>query len=332
MMTEINRLPDHQPAADLVRAAQRVIVITHLSPDGDAFGSMLGTANALRAMGKTVYTCVDEGLAPRFGFLPGSDEVLPALDGVTADLAIATDCSDERRMGKAGEAIRALGVPLINIDHHRTNTYFGTANIVDAATVSATETVLDWFDAAGIPLTTDAAQCLLCGLVTDTHCFRTDNVRSETLGKAQRLMAAGGNLSQIVQKAMGRMSLGVIHLWGQVFPTVQCEDGVIWAKLTYAAREQASGGDKKADGDLVTMLLQVDEAAVSCVIREEKDGSIDLSMRGMPGYNVAEVALALGGGGHILAAGARLAGTLESAEQQVIPLLKEAARKGQPVY
>lgn len=329
----MNGLPqEHRRAADLVHRAQRIIVITHLSPDGDAFGSMLGTVNALRGVGKTVIPCVDEGLAPRFAFLPGAADILPTLDGVSADLAIATDCSDERRTGKAGEAIRALGIPLINIDHHRTNTAFGAVNIVNAETVSATETVLDWLEDIGIPVDAAVAQCLLCGLITDTHCFRTDNVTAGTLGKAQRLMAAGGNLSQIVQKAMGRMSLGVIHLWGEVFPTVQCEDGVIWAKLTYAAREKASGGDKKADGDLVTMLLQVDAAAVSCVIREEKDGSIDLSMRGMPGYNVAEVALALGGGGHILAAGARLSGTLDSVETQVIPLLKEAARKGTPVY
>jgi phosphoesterase RecJ-like protein len=329
----MNNLPqEHRRAADLVHGAQRIIVITHLSPDGDAFGSMLGTVNALRGLGKTVTPCVDEGLAPRFAFLPGAADILPTLDGVSADLAIATDCSDERRMGKAGEAIRTLGIPLINIDHHRTNTAFGTVNIVNADTVSAAETVLDWLEDVGIPVDTPTAQCLLCGLVTDTQCFRTDNVTAGTLAKAQRLMMAGGQLNLIVQKAMNRMSLGVIRLWGEVFPTVKCEDGVIWAKLTYAAREKASGGDKKADGDLVTMLLQVDEAAISCVIREEKDGSIDLSMRGVPGYNVAEVALAFGGGGHTLAAGARLAGTLDSVEAQVIPLLKEAVRKGTPVY
>lgn len=323
---------DWDKAKTLLDGAQRVIILTHIQPDGDAFGSMLGVANALAAQGKTVIPVVDEGITPTFLFLPRAYEVRTTLKDVQADLAIATDCSDERRMGEAGKAVRALGLPLINLDHHRTNTLFGDANLVDAETAAAAEGVLDWLLHMGWPITPETAQCLLTGLVTDTQCFRTAATTAATLGKAQILMAAGADLQRIVQKALDRLTLGILRLWAQVLPTLNFAEGVVLAKVTKAARNEAGGSDRKRDGNLVTVLLRAEEARISCVLREEDNGEVDVSMRAVPGFDVSQVALALGGGGHTLAAGAKLPLSLDEAEVRVMPLLKAAVQAGSPVY
>lgn len=320
---------DWERAAQLLAAAQRIIVLTHIDPDGDAFGSMLGLAAALRDMGRHVTTAVDGGIDPAFRFLPGADAVQDQLNGHSADLVIVTDCSDERRIGDVGKAGRALGVPVINLDHHRTNTHFGDAVLVDASTVAASEGVLDWLDVLGARIGPATAQCLLTGIVTDTLCFRTSNVTERALGKAQRLMQAGGNLGEIVARTVSRTPAPVFMLWKAVMPRVRLEDHVIWAAISQADFRQAGIHDED-DGHFVSLLMQVDQAYVACVLTEVERG-VDISIRSVPGFDVSAVALALGGGGHTQASGATLDGlTLAEAEAQVIPLLREAVRAGSP--
>ena len=184
------------------------------------------------------------------------------------------------------------------------------------------------------PIKADAAQCLLCGLVTDTLCFRTSSTTSATLGMAQRLMEYGGDLSYVVQHTVSRMATNTLKLWGQVMPTVRIEDHVIWARITLAARQAADGaggGDTK-DGGLSSVLVQADTAFISCVMHEKENNQVELSFRAVPGFDVSKVAVSIGGGGHILASGATIPGTLDEAEARVIPLLKEAARSGAPAF
>jgi phosphoesterase RecJ-like protein len=322
---------ERERAKVLLDAASRIVVLTHVSPDGDAIGTLLGVGHALRQLGKTVTLAVDEGVPPGLRFLPGSADVRDHLTGVQADLVVAVDCGDENRMGEVGKAARALAVPLINVDHHPTNTRFGDVNIIEGRTVASAEVVLDLLDDWQWPLTPDVAQCLLCGLVTDTLCFRTSNVTADTLGKAQRLMQAGGDLTYVVQNTVNRMSTDIIRLWGQVMPTVRIEDHVIWAVVTREARRVANVNGSTKDGGLVSLLLQADEAYISCVLTEKDDDKIELSFRAIPGFDVSQVAANLGGGGHVQASGATVSGTLSDVEARVIPMLKEAARAGSPV-
>lgn len=322
---------DWAQAQKLLTNAQRILILTHVGPDGDAIGSQVGLGHSLRSVGKTVTMVVDEGAPGYLRFLPGSAEVRPTLDGVQADLVIAVDCSDEARVGQAGEAARKLGVPWINLDHHRTNTLFANANIVDADFVATAEGIIYWLDKLGIAITSDTAQCLLCGIVTDTMCFRINTVTAGTFGLAQRLMADGAKLTTIVQNTLNRMPTATIRLWGQVMPTAQIEDHVVWVKITNAARAIAGYPDHD-DGRLVSLLLQADDAYISCVFRELDENNVakvELSLRAKPGFDVSTVAFAIGGGGHLLASGATVPGTLDEVEVRVIPMLKEAAKPGQ---
>ena len=323
---------DWSKAAELIRNSTKILIVTHVSPDGDAIGSLLGLGIALKEMGKTVTMAVDGGVPLALRFLPGAGEILASVKpGLQVDLFIAVDCGDAERTGKVGAQGFAFNVPTINLDHHRTNTNFADANLVDENTVAAAEGVLDLLDRLGVAPSAAVAECLLCGVVTDTLCFRTSNVTSATLGKAQRLMAAGADLSGIVQRTVSHLSTAALKLWKQVMPTVCLEDHVVWATITLAMR-QDSGYIDGADGGLVSLLIQADEAYVSCVLREKEDNTVELSIRAVPGFDVSDYSLSLGGGGHTLAAGATVKGSLAEVEALVIPTLKAIAKAGKPLY
>jgi phosphoesterase RecJ-like protein len=324
-------LADYAQAATLINAAARILILTHVQPDGDAFGSMLGLGHVLGAAGKQVTFAADGGAPSSFAFLPGSDLIRDQIEGVQVDLVIVTDCGDERRAGELGQKARLLAVPWINLDHHRTNTAFADANVMDPAFVSSSECVLTLLDYLGLPLTKDSAQCLLCGMVTDTMCFRIDAVTAATFGIAQRLMAAGADLTVVVQNTVARMSTAALRLWGQVMPTVQIEGKVAWARITLEARKSV-GYTETSDGGLVSVLLQADDAFIACVFREKDKQSVDVRLRAVPGFDVATIAAELGGGGHMLASGVTMQGTIDDVEAIVLPLLRKAASQGTPRY
>jgi len=314
----------------LLADARSILVLTHVEPDGDAIGTMLGLAHALRRMGKEVITAVDGGVPPDLAFIPGSEAVRPSLDNLNADLTIAVDCGDEPRMGQVGQVAVKSGAPLINLDHHPTNTLFGRANLVDPATVASAEGILDWLDHLGVTLDPTTAYCLLTGLVTDTLCFRTDNVTSDTLGKAQRLMAAGAPLGEIVQRTVTHRTYAGLRLWSLVMPTVRLEDHVIWAVITQDM--YAKAGYRATDDDgLVSTLIQVDEAYISLVFKEKPSGLVEIGIRAVPGFDTTQVAVALGGGGHRLASGATVREPLETVVPRVVELFKAEARRGKPL-
>lgn len=319
-------------AAALVQAAPRILVLTHIGPDGDAIGSMLGLAHGLRRMGKTVITAVDGGVPDDLAFLPGAPATHAALENpLPVDLVIAVDCGDEPRMGQVGQVALQSGLPLINLDHHRTNTLFGQANLVDLDTVAAAEGVLDWLDRLGVALDSTIALCLLTGIVTDTLCFRTDNVTAGTFGKVQRLMEHGAPLAEIVQRTVSRKTYAGLRLLAEALPAIHLEDHVIWAVLTRDVYDRAGYPDDD-DAGLVSTLVQTEEAYISAVFKEKRDGGgIEIGFRAVPGFDTANVAVALGGGGHRLASGATVHEPLAILVPRVIAMLKAEVRSGAPL-
>lgn len=307
--------------------AQTVLIVTHVRPDGDAIGSMLGLANAIRTMGKTVTAAVDEGVPEMFSFLPGADQVVGKLFKGQWDLMISTDASDEERTGAVGQYGRANSLAVINLDHHATNTGFGDVHIVDPNAVSAAEVAFRWLHSLMPIADHEVAAPLLTGMVTDTIGFRTSNVTAETLTIVQQLMGAGASLTEITQRTLDRRSIVGVNLWKRALATMELHaGGIVTAKITRSDMKQA-GLVTPSDEGLVGFLVNVDEAMVAVVFREDDDG-INISMRAKNGYDVSGVAFALGGGGHKQAAGATVPGQLEAVEAQVLPLLREAVRNG----
>jgi len=189
-------------AVDAVERAGSILVVTHIKPDGDAIGSLLGMTIGLREMGKKVDAAVDGGVPDYLRYIPQPETVIGDLKQGQWDLMISVDASDEERTGDAGIYGRAHSVVVINLDHHATNTMFGNIHLVAPEAVSASEIVHDFLVKFEKPISQPVATALLTGLVTDTMGFRTNHVVPRTLELAHQLMVAGGPLVDIMNRRM----------------------------------------------------------------------------------------------------------------------------------
>lgn len=332
-MTNTSTTPDWHAATQAVQEASTILVVTHIFPDGDAIGSLLGLGNALREMGKAVDLAVDGGNLDFLSFLPGADSILSKLEGDdrTWDLMISVDASDESRTGEAGEFGRAHSKKVINLDHHATNTMFGDIHVVDRVAASATQVIFDWLRTMNWNFSRDVALPLLTGLVTDTLGFRTSNTTADTLDVARHLMKAGATLAEITERTLDTRSYLTVNLWKHALQSVELhEGGVIVAQITQEDVKRAGLADI-VDAGLVGFLIRVNEANIAAVFKEDADGKIGLSLRSKPGFDVAQVAFNLGGGGHKQASGATIEGSLDEVRKRVLPLLKQAAKQGKRV-
>ncbi len=302
--------------------ARRVLAITHVNPDGDAVGSLLGFGLAARAAGKEVVMACADPVPDMFRFLPSADEITSQPQGLF-DLVVALDVSDAPRMGSIAAAQERP--PDLLFDHHITNPGFARLNFIDVTAASTAELVTELLPELGLDLTQPVAQCLLTGLVSDTLGFRTSSTTPKSLALAQQLMQAGAVLHQVYDNSLFKRSYSAVRLWAEGLARMDMKQRVVWARLPLEAR-QASGYQGMGDADLINVLTSVREADVALIFVERPDGKVKVSWRAVPGINVAEVASQFGGGGHAAAAGAEVAGPMGEVETRVLAATRAALK------
>ena len=314
------------PVADLsalsqrLQQADRILLITHVSPDSDAIGSALAMAHALRTLGKAVTPSCADAIRDRFDNLLGHADMVTQVSD-TFDLAVALDCGDELRLGSIWTDLPNPKPFLINIDHHISNTCFGQINWIDPSAASTSEMVLQIVDQLGVPLTQDIASCLLYGIVGDTLGFRTPNTTPRQLQYAERCMEAGASLYESIDQQFNRRSRALVCLWGKAISAMKVKDRVAYTAISKAMRDACGMG--VSDLNLSSFLVSMNEVDRAAVLVEKDDGDIEISLRAKRGYNVSNAAVALSGGGHPLAAGATIDGPLEAATKRVLLALKQ---------
>jgi len=186
------------------------------------------------------------------------------------DLAISLDCSDPQRTGQPPlTGPGPLSVPLINIDHHITNTNFGTVNLVDPGCVATAQLVLELADAFGWHLSQPAALCLLTGIVTDTRGLRTSNVDAQVLRAVLRLTEAGALLAEITRRTLDQRPLSIVRLWGEAIGGLQLDDGILWTEVTGDMLKRWPSSEDGMTG-LSNFLAGVREARVIAVLAERR--------------------------------------------------------------
>lgn len=318
--------PITETIREAVQQANHLVAITHTGPDGDAVASITAVAQALAQWDKQVTLLCDDKAPERFHYLAYATKIKRPPYRRPVDLILAVDCGDELRMGQAFATLPTPYPPVINIDHHATNTNFGQINLVVDTAVSTTEILYDLFTAWGLTLDADLALCLLTGLVTDTLGFRTVGTNAKTLQIASTLMAAGADLPLVTTQGLSLKELSTVKLWRYGLDNMQFEDGLVWTTITHQQRKAAGHTGSSSNG-LSNILADVNEAAMGVVMIELGDDSVRVGLRCRPPYNVGEVAQNLGGGGHPLAAGCTLPGPLAKAEQVVVAACKVAIRQ-----
>lgn len=319
--------PQWGAAADEIGAADSILLVSHIAPDGDAVGSLLGMAGPLRDMGKKITAAIDDGVPAELRFVPHSDEVVAVVDKGEFDLMISLDSSDLERIGAAGAYGMAQSKRVINLDHHPTNTRYGDIHLIVPAAVAAVEIVYDFLAYTGWAVSPATAHALLTGLVTDTQGFRINATNGRTLEIAQDLMCKGAPLSQIMAQTLNRRPFKEVELWKMTLPSVRLDRGLIYATVRQCDLRQIGLG-KSGDGGLVSYLVTVDQAKVSIVFKELPEEKVEIGFRAKPGYDVASLALRLGGGGHTLASGCTVKGALQQVQDLVLPLAHQVIAEG----
>ncbi len=314
-----------------IQGATRVLCVSHVAPDGDAVGSLLGMGWMLHRLGKETTLALPDSPPQEFAYVPGVENIVsPEAVGADFDLIICLDASSPDRMGAVYRPADHDAIPLLVIDHHVTNTYFGDLNWVEPGCAATCQMLVYLADALHLELTGELAVSLLTGLVTDTLGFRTSNTDARVLAAATRLVEGGAPLSQIVADTLSTRTFASVRLWGAALADVQLEDGIIWAVLRRADRERIQARDEDGDG-LASFLVTVKEADISATFTERLDEQgapyVACSFRAKPGFDVSSVAVALGGGGHPPAAGCTLPGVAEDVVDRVITALRTARRR-----
>jgi bifunctional oligoribonuclease and PAP phosphatase NrnA len=302
----------HFEIRDRLHQAQRSLIVSHVRPDGDAIGSVLALGLSLQALGKQVEMVLADGVPGSFRHLKGSDKISRRAHG-EHDLTIVVDCSDLQRTG----GVLGDRIPNLNIDHHITNLEFGEINFVLPQAVATAEILCEYMPKWDLPITQGVAEALLTGVVSDTLGFRTSNVTAESLRTAADLVEKGANLAEIYHQALIRRSFEAARFWGYGLEKMQREGPLVWTTLTLEDRVNAgySGND---DADLVNMLSTIDESDITVIFVQQKDGRVKVSWRAVAGWDVSQVALQFGGGGHPAAAGADISGDLETVRDRVL--------------
>lgn len=302
-----------QKLAERVHSAQRALVVSHIRPDGDAVGSLLGLGLSLQAAGKDVQMVLSDGVPTSFRHLPGSEQVRYRSDGVF-DLVCVVDCSDLKR---TGEALNGHLPPDINIDHHVTNLGFARINLVDVTAVSTSQILAELLPAMGLPVTQSVGTALLTGLITDSLGFRTSNMTPKALRVAADLMDLGLNLPELYRRSMIDRSFEAARLWGSGLSKVERDDSIVWTSLSLADRREA-GYPGRDDADIINVLSSIEGADVALVFVEQPAGRVKVSWRAAPGFDVSRIAVQFGGGGHPSASGADINGTLDEVRRAVL--------------
>jgi phosphoesterase RecJ-like protein len=306
-----------EAAGQQIKNSNRTLIVSHIRPDGDAVGSVLGLGLALQEAGKDVQMVLSDGVPKNFRHLPGSEQICTRPEG-KFDLVVVLDCSDLKRVGNA---LEEFPIPDLNVDHHITNLNFAKLNLVNVEAVSTTEILTEHIGTFGLSLSPRVATALLNGLITDTLGFRTENMSPKALRVAADLVEVGIDLPTLYRKALLSRSYTAARYWGAGLTGLKLEDRMLWTRLSLEDRK-AVNYPGRDDADLINMLTNINDADIAMVFIEQTNGSVKVSWRSRPGYDVSELAFQFGGGGHKPAAGADIEGDLDD----VIATVLEATR------
>jgi bifunctional oligoribonuclease and PAP phosphatase NrnA len=315
---------DWSPFVEFVRTHQQFLIVSHVRPDGDALGSAVGLACAIRQLGKTVRVAVASDLGPRYEFAstpttPIERFRLPGDDFKTADAIVVVDTGTWPQLGDFGPFLRSMNVAKVVIDHHRTQDELGAMRLVDTTVEAAGRLVYDATRALGVPITPEAANALFLALATDTGWFRHSSVTPRTFELAEELVRAGAEPTPIYDAVYGTSTLARMRLTGKALERMKSEAGGRIGHTEVHLSDYAETGAVPPDTeDLINFPRAVAGVEIALVFIEQRDGGTKVSFRGKDPHDVGRLAEQFGGGGHRMASGATIARPLAEARAAVL--------------
>jgi phosphoesterase RecJ-like protein len=299
-----------------IKGAGNVVLFTHVHPDGDALGSLLGFAGILESLGKRVFCFIEEPVSHLYDFLPGKDRLDTSLDALWSFVkeagkdvvAIALDCGDDDRLGRFKDDFLTIE-PFLVVDHHQSHRDFGTTRWVESSRSSTGEMVYELAVIIGAEIDYNCAFCLYVAICTDTGSFRYECTRSRTMHIAAELLDKGVKPEQVGRYLYDNYSPERLKLMEMVLSTITLSQSGQLAFM-HVSRDmlEESGATLQDVEGFIDFPRSLQSVKVAVLLKESEANLIGVSLRAKGDCNVAEVAKQFSGGGHRNAAGFRCPG------------------------
>ncbi|MEE8588728.1 MAG: DHH family phosphoesterase [Sulfurimonadaceae bacterium] len=302
-----------------IENAQHIVLIAHINPDADSFGSASAMyTHLMRLEKKVTLFCVTERINPRLSFLPWFDKMRHQFPK-SAELAISFDCGAYKRLG--------VEVPceLINIDHHKSNEAYATINVIDTTAISTTQVLFDAFNKHDIKINPKMATALYAGLLDDSHGFLAPKTDARSFEMAAALTEAKAEISACAQALFHHNSLAALRLKGMMFEKMYLLfDARVVIHLVTKEMMAITGGREVDCEAALEESMGLPHVELALMLRENRNGSIKGSLRSIGDLDVERMAKNFGGGGHRHAAGLDVEGSsLEACYQKLLTVIKE---------
>ena len=308
-----------------LRENQRFAVLGHVRPDGDALGSQLALGLSLKKLGKDVRIWNEEGMLEKYSFLPNANLLTkPPAEPEDVDVAIALDTAIQNRLGTALPAVRSAKV-WINIDHHPSNPGYGDLVYVDPDSPATGQILFELIKSEKLPVDFAIAENLYVAISTDTGSFQYPNTTARTFEIAAELVRAGVDVGLISQLTYENYPRRRVELLRDLLGTMRFDanDRVASFGLNLATAKKLGVLPEDNEG-LIDHLRAIRGVIVAVFFEELADGKVRVSMRSKSEkVNVCAICEKFGGGGHVLAAGARVRGSLAEVERKILEEVRD---------
>ena len=306
------------PAAwEVIDKSNTVIAVTHKDADGDTLGSALALAHALEPLGKSVPILSSPPVPGAWWFLPGIERVNRDSAPARAPVFVF-DASDVARAGVYEDVVNQATV-VVNVDHHVSNTRFGSINLVLIDAASTGELVYDLLKAWRIQIPPAAASCLYATILSDTGGFRHDNTSARALQAAAELVRLGADPILMARGLFKSRPASTLRIQGQILRGLHFEfgDRLVWGSISQAEMRESGATSDQADG-AIDQLNTVRGQELAILFKEAAPRLTKVSIRSRDQVDAAELAAKFGGGGHRRAAGIEMPMPLKEAEDKVL--------------
>jgi len=307
--------------AKKLRQCASVVVSTHIRPDGDAIGSSLGLARILSTAGKTACVADIEPIHRKYSFLPkpGEFSASGTIDASQVDAIVVLDAGalDRAQPFVADWMDR---VPVINIDHHQSNTLFGTMNLVDTEASSVGEMVYRIATEAGFEIPQPAAEALWVAIVTDTGRFAYSNTSPEVMTVAADLLRRGIDTTLVDHLVFNSLQPSRLRLQQRAIASLQLHESGRVATVSLSRKDFQELGCNSGDAEeIINIPRSLEGVEVALFFHELFDEpAVKVGFRTIEPYDAAALCRSLGGGGHQRAAGCSFDGTMENAQKSIL--------------
>ncbi|MEY4483231.1 MAG: hypothetical protein RL693_683 [Verrucomicrobiota bacterium] len=311
--------------ARAIQGAGHIAIACHIRPDGDAIGSIVGMALSLQLSGKKVTVICEDGVPANLRFLPGSGMVqVSQAEPLDIDVAIALDNATKERLGARTNIAFSAAPILINMDHHGTNPRYGTLNYIDTQSPATGQIVYEFLRQHGFEFNDAVRQNLFVAISTDTGSFQYNSTTAQTHRIVAEMMDAGLDTADLAQKVYQTHPFRRTQLLRVLLNEMKFTADRRIASWALTLATQREIGVEAGDTEGLIDHLRTIEGVMSAVVFEETpDGNIRVSARSKdPRLNVSKICAEYGGGGHVMAAGARLPGPVAEAEFRFLESLK----------